>query len=222
IVRVMAGDLRTARRGRWTGTVFTHPSQLELPYEDIVLTSDVGDLPAWFLPTTAEEPLDTWAILVHGRGSTRAEVLRAGRVLDSIGMPSIAMSYRNDAEVRDGNRSRYGLGDTEWFDVDVAIDHARSQGARQVVVFGWSMGGAIAFQAASRGRNRSFIAALVLDGPVVDWHDVLDDQARLNHLPTAFARLTLAMITRPWAGSIRGLETPIDLVRLDWVTRAAE
>src|SRR5690606_31499030 len=80
IVRVMAGDLRTARRGRWTGTVFTHPSQLELPYEDIVLTSDVGDLPAWFLPTTAEEPLDTWAILVHGRGSTRAEVLRAGRV----------------------------------------------------------------------------------------------------------------------------------------------
>ena len=137
-------------------------------------------------------------------------------------MPSIAMSYRNDAEVRDGGHSRYGLGDTEWFDVDVAIDYARAHGARQVVVFGWSMGGAIAFQAASRGRNRGFIAGLVLDGPVVDWHDVLDNQARLNYLPTPIARLTLDMITRPWARSITGLETPIDLERLDWVTRAAE
>lgn len=222
VLSVMSGDLRAARRGRWTGTVFTHPSQLDLPYEDIVLVSDVGELPAWLLPTTAVKPRDTWAILVHGRGATRAEVLRAGRVLDSIGMPSIAMAYRNDAEVRDGGRSRYGLGDTEWFDVDVAIDYARAHGARQVVVFGWSMGGAIAFQAASRGRNRGFIAGLVLDGPVVDWHDVLDNQARVNYLPTPIARLTLDMITQPWARSITGLETPIDLERLDWVTRAAE
>lgn len=222
VASVISGDLTAARRGRWTGTVFTHPSQLDIPYEDILLQSDVGELPAWLLPTAAPAPLDTWAILVHGRGSTRAEVLRAGRVLDSIGMPSIAMSYRNDAEVRDGGHSRYGLGDTEWFDVDVAIDYARAHGARQVVVFGWSMGGAIAFQAASRGRNRGFIAGLVLDGPVVDWHDVLDNQARLNYLPTPIARLTLDMITRPWARSITGLETPIDLERLDWVTRAAE
>lgn len=222
VVSVMSGDLRAARRGRWTGTVFTHPSQLGIPYEDVVLQSDVGDLPAWLLPTSADDPLDTWAVLVHGRGSTRAEVLRASRVLDSIGMPSIAMSYRNDAEVRDGGRARYGLGDTEWFDVDVAIDYARAHGARQVVVFGWSMGGAIAFQAASRGRNRGFIAGLVLDGPVVDWHDVLDNQAKLNYLPTPIARLTLDMITRPWARSITGLQTPIDLDRLDWVTRAAE
>jgi pimeloyl-ACP methyl ester carboxylesterase len=172
--------------------------------------------------TVARRVLSVMAGDLHGRGATRAEVLRAGHVLDSIGMPSIAMSYRNDAEVREGDRSRYGLGDTEWFDVDVAIDYARAQGARQVVVFGWSMGGAIAFQAASRGRNRSFIAGLVLDGPVVDWHDVLDNQARLNYLPTPIARLTLDMITRPWARSITGLETPIDLERLDWVTRAAE
>ncbi|GAA4507979.1 alpha/beta hydrolase family protein [Brevibacterium yomogidense] len=222
VVSVMSGDLTAARSGRWTGTVFTHPSQLDIPFEDVVLHSDVGDLPAWLLPTSAPDPLDTWAVLVHGRGSTRAEVLRAGRVLDSIGMPSIAMSYRNDAEVRDGGRARYGLGDTEWFDVDVAIDYARAHGARQVVVFGWSMGGAIAFQAASRGRNRGFIAGLVLDGPVVDWHDVLDNQAKLNYLPTPIARLTLDMITRPWARSITGLQTPIDLDRLDWVTRAAE
>ncbi|WP_051297566.1 alpha/beta hydrolase [Brevibacterium album] len=219
---VTSGDLRRARWGKWTGSVFTHPSQTGVPYEDITLHSDVGELPAWLLPTSAAEPADTWAVMVHGRGATRSETLRAARTLDALGVPAIAMSYRNDPEVRTSAAARYGLGDTEWFDVDVAIDYALAHGAARVVVFGWSMGGAIAFQAASRGRNRGFIAGLVLDGPVVDWYDVLDNQARINYLPTPIARLTLDMISRPWARPFTGLETPLDLDRMDWVTRAAE
>jgi pimeloyl-ACP methyl ester carboxylesterase len=219
---VTSGDLRRARWGKWTGSVFTHPAQTGVPYEDVVLRSDVGDLPAWFLPTRAAAPADTWAILVHGRGATRTETLRAARVLDTLGVPALAMSYRNDPEVRTSAAARYGLGDTEWIDVDLAIDHALAHGARRVVLFGWSMGGAIVFQAASRGRNRERIAGLVLDGPVVDWYDVLDNQARLNYLPTPIARLTLQMISQPWARPFTGLETPLDLDRLDWVTRASE
>ncbi|MCT1829011.1 alpha/beta hydrolase family protein [Brevibacterium luteolum] len=222
VLAVTSGNLRTARWGRWTGQFYSHPDQLNLPYEDIALVSDVGELPAWYLPTTAEKPSDTWAILIHGRGATRAECLRAGPVLDSLSMPALAMAYRNDAEVRVGRSARYGLGDTEWLDVDVAIDYALARGAKNVVLFGWSMGGAIAFQAASRGRNRDHIRALVLDGPVVDWYNVLDHQAKLNFLPTPIARLTLDMITRPWARRITGLETPLDLDRMDWLTRAAE
>ncbi|WP_349828935.1 alpha/beta hydrolase family protein [Brevibacterium litoralis] len=243
VLGVPHGDLRTATSGRWTGTFYPDPECLELPYEDIVLTTEVGDLPAWWFPTAAAEadaagdeaePVartdsgqvvagrDTWAVLIHGRGATRAEGLRAVPVLDALGIPSLAISYRNDAEVRVGNTARYGLGDTEWIDIDAAIDFALAHGARRVVLVGWSMGGAIAFQAASRGRNRRFVSALVLDGPVVDWYSVLDHQARENFLPTPVARLTLDMISRPWAQPITGLETPLDLDRLDWVTRAAE
>ena len=61
-----------------------------------------------------------------------------------------------------------------------------------------------------------------MDGPVVDWYNVLDHQARKNFLPTPVARLTLDMITRPWARPFTGLETPLDLDRMDWVRRAAE
>ncbi|WP_254668797.1 alpha/beta hydrolase [Brevibacterium sp. CS2] len=222
VLAVTAGDLRTARRGRWTGVFYPHPDATGLPYEDVTLESDVGDLPAWFFPTTADTPLDTWAILVHGRGGSRAEGLKAAPVLNDLRIPALAISYRNDPEVPVGSTARYGLGDTEWIDVDVAIDHALAQGAKKVVVFGWSMGAAIAFQAASRGRNREHIAALVLDGPVVDWYDVLDHQARINFLPTPVARLALDMLTRPWARRITGLETPLDLNRMDWVRRAAE
>lgn len=222
VIAVTAGDLRAARRGRWTGIYYPHPDTTGLPYEEVTLESDVGELPAWFFPTTSDAPLDTWAILVHGRGGSRAEGLKATQVLSDLRMPALAISYRNDPEVPVGAAARYGLGDTEWIDVDVAIDHALAHGAKKVVVFGWSMGAAIAFQAASRGRNRHHIAALVLDGPVVDWYDVLDHQARINFLPTPVARLALDMLTRPWARRITGLETPLDLKRMDWVRRAAE
>lgn len=222
ILTVTRGDIRRARRGRWTGVVYPDPLAAGVKFEDITLESDAGSLPAWLLPTDHPDPSDTWAILIHGRASTRAEGLRAAPVLNTLGVPAIAMSYRNDAEVRVESSSRYGLGDTEWIDVDVAIDYALEHGAKQVVLFGWSMGGAIAFQAASRGRNREHVAALVLDGPVVDWINVLDGQARKNMLPTPVAKLTLEMITQPWARPITGLETPLDLSRMDWVTRAAE
>lgn len=219
---VTRGDIRSASRGRWSGVVFPDPIAARVPFDDIELVSDAGRLPAWFLPTDHPQPQDTWAILIHGRASTRAEGLRAAPILNTLGIPSIAMSYRNDAEVRVEHTSRYGLGDTEWIDVDVAIDHALREGAKNVVLIGWSMGGAIALQAASRGRNKDHIAALILDGPVVDWVNVLDGQARRNMLPTPIARLTLEMITQPWARPITGLETPLDLRRMDWVTRAAE
>lgn len=222
VERVDSGNVRAARFGRWTGTVYPDPAATGLPYEEVELTSDAGRLPAWFLPTTAPQPRDTWAILIHGRGGSRAEGLRAAPVLDELGIPALAIAYRNDAEVIESKHARYGLGDTEWLDVDVAIDYALAHGASNVVVFGWSMGGAIAFQAASRGRNRGAIAGLVLDGAVVDWYDVLEHQAKQNFLPTPIARLALDMITRPWARRVTGLETPLDLNRMDWVERAAD
>ncbi|MCQ9366971.1 lysophospholipase [Brevibacterium sp. 50QC2O2] len=222
VLGIDSGDLRSARWGRMSGTVYSHPDVLDLPYAEVQIESDAGVLPTWYLPTNAGEPRDTWAILVHGRGGTRAEGLRAAPVLDQLGIPALAMSYRNDAELRTGTGQRYGLGDTEWRDVDAAIAYALDNGAKRVVLIGWSMGGAIVFQAAARGAHREDIAALILDGPVVDWYDVLDHQAKENFLPTPIARLTLAMITRPWARRITGLDTPVNLDRLDWVKRARE
>ncbi|WP_426937473.1 alpha/beta hydrolase family protein [Brevibacterium sp. LE-L] len=222
ILSVTRGDIRRAWRGRWTGIVYPDPVAAGVNFDDIEIRSDAGRLPAWLLPTDHPEPQETWAILIHGRASTRAEGLRAAPVLNTLGVPAIAMSYRNDAEVRVETTSRYGLGDTEWIDVDAAIDCAVARGAKNVVLFGWSMGGAIALQAASRGRNRRYVTSLVLDGPVVDWVNVLDGQAKKNLLPTPIAKLTLEMITQPWARPITGLETPLDLDRMDWVTRAAE
>ena len=224
ILSVTRGDIRRAWRGRWTGIVYPDPVAAGVNFDDIEIRSDAGRLPAWLLPTDHPEPQETWAILIHGRASTRAEGSSCGRgaqhsrsachrhVLPQRRrgaggdhLPLRPRRHRMDRRRR-GHRLRGG----------------RARGAKNVVLFGWSMGGAIALQAASRGRNRRYVTSLVLDGPVVDWVNVLDGQAKKNLLPTPIAKLTLEMITQPWARPITGLETPLDLDRMDWVTRAAE
>ncbi len=41
---------------------------------------------------------DVWAVLVHGRGATREECLRAVPLLHRLGVPVLVPSYRNDAD----------------------------------------------------------------------------------------------------------------------------
>ena len=51
---------------------------------------------------------------------------------------------------------------------------------------------------------------------------MLDHHARLNRLPKPVGRLGLGMLGHRSARRLLGLDGPVDLRRLDWVTRAAE
>jgi pimeloyl-ACP methyl ester carboxylesterase len=152
-------------------------SALGLAYEDVVLEGEVGPLPAWVVPPREGPASQVWAVLVHGRGATREECLRAVPVLHRMGVPSVVPSYRNDADAPALPGGRYHLGDTEWADVEHAIRLAMRRGATGVVLVGWSMGGAIVLQLLSRSRLLHVVRAVVLDAPVVSWADVLDHQA---------------------------------------------
>jgi hypothetical protein len=165
---------------------------------------------------------DTWAILVHGRGATREEGLRALPLLHRLGFPALVVSYRNDAGAAPSKGRRYHLGESEWLDVEAAILYAVEQGAADVVLIGWSMGGAITLQLVSRSWTADRVRALVLDAPVVDWRDVLDHHARLNGVPAAIGRLSQSVLQHAHARRLVSLETPISLDRMDWVARADE
>ncbi|MDP9885083.1 pimeloyl-ACP methyl ester carboxylesterase [Sinomonas atrocyanea] len=213
-----SGDLTTAVRARWSGYVYGSPADLGLAYEDVVLPLDVGPGPAWYVPA----PGATWAIMVHGRGATRGEGLRALPTAQALGMPSLLVSYRNDGEASATPDGRYGLGMTEWRDVEIAIQYALDAGARDVVLFGWSMGGAISLLTADSSLLREHVRALVLDAPVVDWVDVLAYQARLNRIPSRVGRLGQLLLGRSWGRRLTGLAAPLDFKAMDWVTRAVE
>ncbi len=222
---VYSGDLTTARRGYWSGAVHPDPASLGLPSEEVQIRVDGGAAPAWLVraaPAAGTPSSDIWAIMVHGRGASRQEGLRAVRVARDLGLSSLLITYRNDGLAPSAEDGRYGLGSTEWRDVEAAIAFALEHGAREVVLFGWSMGGAICLQTADLSRYHHLIRAMVLDAPVINWVDVLAHHAELNRIPSAVGRYGQLMMSHPLGRRLTGLAAPVDLKAMDWVARAVE
>lgn len=220
VIEVIGGDLRTAASGQWSGSIFHDPEELGLTSEDVVLQLPNGPAPAWLV--RAPDAVSTWAITVHGRGATRNEGLRTLAATQKLGMNTLLISYRNDDDAPATADGRYGLGVTEWADVEVAIDYALEHGAKDVVLFGFSMGGAISLQCADLAHNRAHILALVLDAPVIDWINVLAHQARMNRIPDYVGKYGQLMLSHSLGRYVTGLAAPVDLKSMDWVTRAVE
>lgn len=155
-------------RASWSGIYFMTPLDAGLRAYDIAIPTPSGPAPAWRIDGSAS-PSTRWAIHIHGLGSPRAGTLRGVQVTTELGYTSLVVSYRNDGEGPRRGTGRSTLGATEVDDVDAAIQYAIDQGARQVVLFGWSMGAQVALQLATRPRYGRLIAGLVLESPVLDW-----------------------------------------------------
>ena len=213
------GDLATARTGRIASWFYVDPAYLGFPFETVSVATAIGPAPAWLFP--ADGGSGRWVIQVHGRAARRLETLRAVPVFRAAGFTSLLISYRNDGEAPASEDGRYGLGDTEWEDVDAAVAFAIERGATDIVLMGWSMGGATVLQAATR-RLRDEVSGLVLESPVVNWVAALEYQAKLLRLPRGVTAGVYALIGRPWGRIFTGLHTAIDLDRLDFLRRANE
>lgn len=221
ILGVDSGDLTTARRGRLTGWFYLTPADLGVPFEEVAIATPLGDAPAWLIPP-ADAARDRWAIHVHGRAVRRPETLRAVPVFREAGFTSLVVSYRNDNEAPPSDDFRYALGDREWLDVDAAMRYAVDNGATQIVLVGWSMGGATVLQALTRSAVGDRVAGVVLESPVVDWIAALDFQVRLRRLPVFVRSFVIVLFKSRWGRVFTGLAEPLDIDRLDFVTRAKE
>lgn len=224
--RVEAVDAGAIEPGpaRWNGYYYATDPRETFGYEvqDVTLTSDVGELPAWKVPPAEGGDGRRWAILIHGRSARREEGLRALPVLRELGITALLPMYRNDEGAPASEDGRYNLGLSEWRDIEAAIRFAVAGGAREVVLFGWSMGGATALQTLDRSDLASFVTAVVLDCPVIDWGDVLHYQADLNRLPRSAAYLATALMGRRSTRTLVGVAEPLDIATTNWVARADE
>jgi pimeloyl-ACP methyl ester carboxylesterase len=219
---VDAGELRVGP-ARWNQYYFggAPADALGLPSRDVEIDSEIGILAAWEVPA-ADIAYGRWAILVHGRGARREECLRAVPVLHELGFTALIPMYRNDIGAPPSSDGRYSLGLSEWRDLEAALLYAVGEGAREIVLFGWSMGAAIVLQTLDRSWLSDRVTAVVLDAPVIDWADVLRHHGGLNKIPGPIESLSRVLIGRRWARRLVGVHEPLDVALTNWEHRADE
>lgn len=223
VERVDSGDLKQAAAGIWSGYVYSEPQQLDLPYRDVAVAVDVGMAPAWrFAAAESAKAAGIWAVHIHGMGGRRAGTLRGIPVAQRLGLTSLVVSFRNDGDAPPSSDKRYRLGETEWRDIEAAINYAVDQGAERLVIFGWSLGAAIALQTAALSAHAPRIIGLVLDAPVFDWRTTLRANAKAAGLPRPLVQLGFTLIQSKALRWVTGLAEPVSLDALDWLARASE
>ncbi len=186
---------------------------LGLDFTQVTVPGELGDYPAWLVPAPAGRRTgSTWVVFVHGHGSNRAEGLRYLPMWHAAGLPVLLVSYRNDVDAPASPDGAAHLGDSEWRDVEAAVRWALGHGADDVVLAGWSMGGAVSLQLVDRSELAHSVRGLILDSPVLDWRNVFVYQGADRGLPRPMSLIAAWTVER---------RTGMDLDRFDWVQRAA-
>lgn len=210
-----AGD-----RASWSGIYFASPADAGLGAKDVTFETAAGPSRAWLF--VGESDPATWAIHIHGLGSIRAGTLRGVLAATEQGYTSLVINYRNDGEGPGVDAGRSTLGIAEVEDAEAALEYALRHGARRIVLFGWSMGAAIALQLADRWHHRGVVAGLVLDSPVLDWVEAIKANCVRTGLPAVTGVLAVPWLTLRPLSRMLGLPRNIPLGSFDWVTRAGE
>jgi uncharacterized protein len=157
-----------------------HLATTGLRLNQVTYHSPVGRFHAWLSPGHGH----TWVILVHGQRATPSEVLRPMTITTQAGLPSMAITYRNDEHEPQDSSHVYGFGQSEWPDLESAVRYANANGAHRVVLVGYSMGGAIVAAFMQHSELSNLVSAVVLDSPMLNLSDTIDHQAAARSLPT--------------------------------------
>ena len=165
------------------------PEQLGISYEDTQVMTGVGDMPAWHVPSVSDER-DAVAIVIHGHGGHKAQGLRVLPALRRSGVASLFVTFRNAHGAPKVGRGYLTLGDQEAEDVTAALRWAADAGYRRAILYGFSMGGNIALSALRphHGTPPVPVVGVALDGPALDWRDVIRANGQRYHLPAFMAR----------------------------------
>lgn len=221
VEKIYTGNLQNATKVWISGTCYHNPSSLNLQYSTVNISSNAGIMPAWSIKSKNKDT-KIWAIMIHGWASNRQECLRAVPTIRNFDINSLLISYRNDIDAPSTSDGRYNLGMTEWIDVEASIKFALSQGAKQIILIGWSMGGAIALQTVDKSKFKKYISGIILNSPVIDWVNVLSYQAKINNIPQIIRKLSQIFLSKTWGKYFTGLRNPVNLKDLDWVRRSDE
>lgn len=168
-----------------------------LPFTEVAVEGELGELPAWLVPPPDPERAATWAIVVHGINDDPQVGLRILPTLRRAGLGSLSITYRDDLGAPSSPDGMHHQGLTEWHDLEAAARYALAHGARRLVLVGYSMGGALIGQFMQHSPLANRVSALALDAPALDWNAILEFNAERMGYPA------LAALPVKWAIDLR-------------------
>lgn len=168
-----------------TRAIEATPGDIGLDYEDVAITTDDGiTLHGWWVPGARREAL----LFFHGNAGNISHRLESLRLFHSLGVGVLTIDYRGYGR-SDGEPDEQGT----YLDALAAWRHlveTRELAARDIVVFGRSLGGAVAAQLATVVTP----AGLVLESTFTS----IPDMARhaFPWLPASLARIRYDTLSR--------------------------
>lgn len=208
---LLSGVVPTA--GTRAGLSWTHRSDpkvaLGLDFAEVLVPTELGPAPAWYIPADPARASSTWAILVHGSNADRQTMLKMVDPVHRERLPILAITYRNDRGAPASPDGVLHIGESEWRDLEAAVHTALDRGAHDVVIYGGSYGGAIATQFLAHSQLAERVSGLVLDAPELSVPATLEHNARERHIPAVVTWMARWMCN--W-------RTGTDVTRID-VTR---
>lgn len=195
--------------------VWLDPTQLGLAYQDVSIEGPLGPLPAWVVPGADE---GRWAVLTHGKGADRSEMLRMAGPLHEAGFNLLIVSYRNDPGAPQSEDQIHRYGATEWRDLQAAVEFVLDKGAAQLVLGGLSHGGAVTLGFMAHSDLADRVTAIILDSPAASLPDVLDAAAEYRRLPVVGAPIPESLeAVATW---ITGMRYGVDMAEVDYTGMA--
>ncbi|KAF9534080.1 Alpha/Beta hydrolase protein [Crepidotus variabilis] len=133
----------------------------KIPYEDVELvTKDKVKLRCFLIPEAEEKSLRGTVILFHGNAMNHGDIVEPHAVkFRKMGFSVLTQEYRGYG-LSEGTPSESGLRMDAQAGLDFVSNHARL-GKHPIVIFGQSLGGAVAIDVTS--RNPSAISALIVE-----------------------------------------------------------
>ena len=173
--------------GKWDWHSYPDATVMGLQQREVTYDAPLGATPAIIVEPAASAPSSgTWAIGVHGINGTLRESLRIVPRLAEHGITSMLINYRDDRKEPDVP-AEDGLGNfgvTEWADVEAAVAYALANGATDILLVAYSMGGAVVAGYLERGGNTDAVSGTILHCPAVSLHDATEFGAELLGYPT--------------------------------------
>lgn len=178
------------------------PGDLQLPFEEIsfqirdVQTSRSLRIAGWWIP--AKNPSDRCVTLLHGFSDAKVGAIAWAPLWHSMGYHILAIDLRAHGE-SDGQYSTAGF--FERHDIDQILNEiraARPEQTREVVLFGISLGAAVASCIAGM---RSDLAAVILESPYGTFPGAAAMHGRFMNVPAQFFQ-HIALRLAQWRAGI--------------------